>query len=82
MQDVSRPQNADDADENPKAVEGDVGAVALEQRAPRQHDGVNGVEYPDEHEGTLRPQPTDEAEAENPHQDADHLDGLNVAKDE
>jgi hypothetical protein len=81
VQDVSRAQYADDADENPKAVQREVGAVALERGAPCEHDGVYGVENPDEHEGTLRPKPTDEAKTENPHQDASHFNYFNVAQD-
>ena len=78
MKDVSRPQNADDADNYPEAVEGDVGGVALERGAPCEHEGVGCVEYPDEHERAFRPEPADEAEAENPHQYADHFDFFNV----
>ena len=60
----------------------DLASVALEQGAPGEHDGIRGIEDPYEHEGALRPKPAHEAEAENPHQDADQLDGLEVVQDE
>jgi hypothetical protein len=82
VQNISSAQDADDADENPKAIEGDVGAIALEGGAPCQHHGVNGVENPDEHERTVRPEPAHEAEAENPHQNTGHFHDFNVAKNE
>src|SRR6202034_3352007 len=65
-----------------KCVEHKVGAVALERGAPCEHDGVGRVEYPDEHERAFRPEPTDKAEAENPHQYTDHFDFFNVTDDE
>ena len=82
MDDISRPQDADDADENPKCVQHKVGGVAFERGTPCEHEGVGCVENPDEHERTFRPIPTDEAEAENPHQYADHFDCLNVTDNE
>jgi hypothetical protein len=82
VQNVSRAQHPDDADENPKCVQNDVCGVALSHGAPCQDDGVRCVEEPDEHERTLRPEPTDEAEAENPHEHANHLDGFKAANDE
>jgi hypothetical protein len=81
VQNISRPQDANDAYENPKTVQCDVGVVAFERGAPGEHNRVGGVEYPDEHEGTLRSEPTDKAETKNPHQDANHFDGFKVAKD-
>jgi len=81
MENISRAQNADDADEYPKAVEHNVSGVSFERGTPRQHHGVCGVENPDEHERAVRSQPTDKAEAKYPHQHANHFNGFNVAKD-
>lgn len=78
VKDISRPQNADDANENPKRIQHKIGSVALDPGAPGEHDGVGGVENPDEHKRTFRPEPADEAEAENSHQYADQFDGFKV----
>ena len=67
MEHVSCPQDADQANQNPKPIQHHVGVVALEGGAPRQHDGIGGVENPNEHERASGSQPTDEAETENPH---------------
>lgn len=80
VKDVSRAQNADDAHQNPKCVQREIGGVALEPGTAGQHDGVYGVENPDEHERAFRPKPAHKAEAENPHQHARHLDGFDIAK--
>ena len=80
VQKISRPQDADDADEYPKSVEHDVGGVALDSGTPGEHDGIGGVENPHEHERAGRAEPTHEAETDDAHQYADHLDGLYVAE--
>jgi len=80
MQKVSSAQDSHDADEDPKRIEHDVGVVALEHGAPGEYDGIRGVEEPDEHERAVRSEPTDQTEAENPHQYADHLDGFQVTQ--
>jgi hypothetical protein len=82
VEDVSRPQNADDAHQNPKPIQHDVGGVAFERGTPGEHDGIRGVEDPNEHERAFRTQPTDEAETENAHQHTDHFDSFYVANDE
>jgi hypothetical protein len=81
VQNVSGTQHSDDADQNPKRVQNNVGGVALARGAPRQDDGIRGIEEPDKHERTLRPEPTDQAETENPHEHANHFDGFKVATD-
>jgi hypothetical protein len=82
VKNVSGPQNTDDANENPKRVQCDVGVVAFDHGTSCQQDGVGRVEYPDEHERTFRPKPTDKAEAEDAHQYADHFDGFKVTDNE
>ena len=37
-------------DHDPENIQQGVGIVTFECRAPRQHDGVNGIEDPDEQE--------------------------------
>jgi hypothetical protein len=81
MQNVSCSQHPDDADQNPKCVEKNVGGIALARGAPCQDDGVRGIEDPDEHERALRPEPAHKAEAKNAHEHANHFDGFELAVD-
>ena len=68
--------------ENPKAVEEGVSGIPFETGAPSEHDGVDGVEKPYEHEGAGGAQPTDQAETENAHEHADHFNGFQVPQNE
>jgi hypothetical protein len=78
VKDVSRPQNSDDSNQDPKCIQHNVCGVAFVRGTPCQHEGISGVEYPDEHERTFWSEPADEAETEDAHQYANHFYGLNV----
>jgi hypothetical protein len=67
------PKYADNANEHPEDIEDCIRFVLLKDGAPRQQDSIYCVDNPCKHERTLRPKPTDEAEAENSHQYSCHL---------
>jgi hypothetical protein len=73
MQQPSRPEYADNANQHPKDIEDRVGIVFLEDRAPGKQHSVCRIENPYKHEWTLGSEPADEAEAENTHQYPGHL---------
>jgi hypothetical protein len=75
-------QHSDDADEDPKDVQNRVGVVLFQNRTPREQHGIDGIERPHKYEGAARPHPTDEAETEDTHQDADHFNSPDVSFDQ
>ena len=75
-------RDADRADEDPERIQQRVGEILFQNGAPRQQDGVNGVENPDEHERALRAEPAHEAEAADAHQHAGHFKRFYVFLDE
>ncbi|MCX7700566.1 MAG: hypothetical protein N2039_06780 [Gemmataceae bacterium] len=74
--------DAHDAYADPEDVQHRVCCISFEDGAPGEHDRVDRVEDPNEHEGAFGAKPTDEGEAEDAHEDADHFDDPNVTEDE
>jgi hypothetical protein len=81
VQKIPRTQNSDDANQNPKRIQHDISGIAFERGTPGKHHGIGRIENPDKHERTVRPEPTDQAETENPHQDTNHFDDFQPAQD-
>lgn len=78
MQDIARPSNTNQANQNPKPIEQGVGRIFFQCSTPSKHNRVNGVKGPNKHKRTFRAHPTYQAETENTHQDTYHLDRFYV----
>ena len=74
------PQNAGDADQNPKAVEHRVGGVAFQAGAPGEKQGVEAVQAPDDQKRAGRTAPAHHGKTADAQQNAKHFDGLDVSE--
>jgi hypothetical protein len=79
---ASRSKNSDDADNYPKNVEDRIREIFLYDRTPCEHDCVDRIECPNEHERTGWTKPAHQAKTGDPHQNAYELNRTNISPNE
>jgi len=81
MNDTGGATDTDDADHYPKDIKHRIRMVFFQDGTPRQDNGIQRIEAPDEEKRTLGTHPAHQAEAEDAHKNADHLDHRHVLDD-
>lgn len=78
MKSASCSKNTDDADNYPKNVEDGIGEIFFQDRTPCEHDCVDSIEDPHEHERASRTKPAHQAKTKYPHENAYEFNRANL----
>jgi hypothetical protein len=79
---ASSSKNSDDTDNYPKDVEDRISEIFLYDRTPCEHDCIDRIEDPNEHERTGWTKPTHQAKTGDTHQNADEFNRANISPNE